>query len=237
MIILYQFAPAFGIPNPSTFCAKVETYLRMVNLPYELNNQGDLGKAPKEKMPYIIDEGQTIADSSIILNYLNQKYQCDLDIDLSPQQKAQSLAMKLLMEEHLYWAVVYSHWIDEAGWPEIKQVFFGSLPPVVRSIVPRIAKQKITKQLYEQGMGRHSREEIYDFAAKDIEAIAIFLGDKPYFMGEQPTSLDATAFGMLCNLVWLPFESPLRDSAMKYDNLSLYCERMRSRYFPELKPQ
>ena len=213
---------------------KVETYLRMASLPYELNNKGDLPKAPKKKMPFIIDNGETIADSSIILDYLNETYECDQDVHLSSQEKAQLLAMKSLLEEHLYWILVYSRWIDGAGWPEIKTVYFGDLPPVIRSIVPGIAKKTITKQLYAQGMGRHTREEVYGFGAKDIEAIAILLGDQTYFFGEQITSLDAIAFGILCNLLWVPFESPLKEIALKYDNLSQYCERMRSQYFPEL---
>lgn len=29
MIQLQQFAPAFGLPNASPFCMKLETYLRM----------------------------------------------------------------------------------------------------------------------------------------------------------------------------------------------------------------
>lgn len=38
MIKLYQFSPAWGLPNPSPFCMKVETYLRMTGLPYEAIN-------------------------------------------------------------------------------------------------------------------------------------------------------------------------------------------------------
>ena len=45
MIKLYQFAPAFGLPNASPFCMKMETYLRMAGLPYELVNSGDVMKA------------------------------------------------------------------------------------------------------------------------------------------------------------------------------------------------
>lgn len=32
MIKLHQLAPAFGLPNASPFCMKVETYLRMAGL-------------------------------------------------------------------------------------------------------------------------------------------------------------------------------------------------------------
>ena len=52
MIKLYQFNPAWGLPNPSPFCMKVETYLRMVGLPYEVVN----GAMPVMcKHPEIVD--------------------------------------------------------------------------------------------------------------------------------------------------------------------------------------
>jgi hypothetical protein len=57
MIKLHQFAPAFGLPNASPFCMKVETYLRMAGLPYERVNSGDVLRAPKGKLPVIDDDG------------------------------------------------------------------------------------------------------------------------------------------------------------------------------------
>jgi hypothetical protein len=33
MIKLHQFATAFGLPNTSPFCVKLENYLRMTGLP------------------------------------------------------------------------------------------------------------------------------------------------------------------------------------------------------------
>ena len=51
MIKLYQFAPAFGLPNTSSFCLKLETYLRMVEIPFESVYSNEMGKAPKGKMP------------------------------------------------------------------------------------------------------------------------------------------------------------------------------------------
>ncbi len=35
MLRVYQFAPAFGLPNASPFCMKLETWLRMAGLPFE----------------------------------------------------------------------------------------------------------------------------------------------------------------------------------------------------------
>ena len=49
MIKLYQLAPAWDVQNLSPFCLKVETYLRMAGLPYEVAHaippQGDVSFA------------------------------------------------------------------------------------------------------------------------------------------------------------------------------------------------
>jgi hypothetical protein len=47
MIKVHQFAPAFGLPNASPFCMKLETYLRMAGLPFELVDDGNVIKAPQ----------------------------------------------------------------------------------------------------------------------------------------------------------------------------------------------
>ena len=45
MIQLHQFAPAWGM-SASPFCLKLETYLRMAEIPYEVVI-GEMGKAPR----------------------------------------------------------------------------------------------------------------------------------------------------------------------------------------------
>ena len=82
MLTLYQFAPVWGIPNLSPACVKVETYLRMVNLPYEVRSALPT-KGPKGKLPFIEDQGKRIADSRFIIEYLKQSYSVDPDRDLN----------------------------------------------------------------------------------------------------------------------------------------------------------
>ena len=47
MIKLYQYSPAFGLPNASPFCMKLETYLRMAQLPFVAPSVAlrDIGRA------------------------------------------------------------------------------------------------------------------------------------------------------------------------------------------------
>jgi len=210
---------------------KVETYLRMAGLPYECPRGADLRKAPKGKLPYIEDGGKRIADSAFIIEYLKQTYGDTLDAHLSERERAQALALRRLMEENLYWAVIYTRWIEDDGFALTRQVFFEGLPPLLKQLVPHLARRTIRQELRGHGMGRHSREEIYAIGCADIAALARLLGDQPYFMGAQPSSLDATAYAFIANLLWVPLASPLLDAARARANLKAYCQRMKARYF------
>lgn len=234
MIKLHQFAPAFGLPNASPFCMKLETYLRMAGLPFEIPPASlrAIGKAPKGKMPYIEDAGKTLADSTLIIDYLKASYGDPLDGWLSAEQRAVALAFQRLLEENLYWAVVYTRWIEPEGWAKTRAAFFGTLPVPLRWFVPTLARRGLIKQMHGHGMGRHQAEEIHAIGQRDITALANYLGDKPYFLGEQPCALDATVYAFVANLLWAPVASPLQRHAQQYPQLEAYCARMRSRYYP-----
>jgi glutathione S-transferase len=232
MITLYQFPPIWGLPNASPFCMKLETYLRMAQLPYQLARGADIRRAPKGKMPYIEDQGKTVADSGLVVDYLKAAYGDELDAHLNPAERATALALQRLIEEHLYWCMVYARWVVPQNWALTKTAYFGFMPPVVKQIVPEIIRRKLIKDLHSQGIGRHSEAEIYALGNADIAALADFLGDKAFFLGDQPTALDATAYATLANLLWTPTESPLKVRAQAMKNLEPYCRRMQARYYP-----
>jgi glutathione S-transferase len=231
MIKLYQFVPAFGLPNASPFCMKVENYLRMAGLAYECPRGASHFKAPKGKLPYIEDNGKFIADSSFIIDYLKQTRGDKLDAALTAAQAATARAYQKLLEEDLYWALLYTRWIDAAGFALAREAFFARLAPPLRWVVPHLARRGLRRQLHAQGMGRHSREEIMQIGCRDIAALAAFLGSKPYFLGEQPTSLDASAYAFLANIVQVPLDSPIKQEALGHANLVAYGERMKTRYY------
>ena len=231
MIKLHQFTPAWTLPNASPFCMKVETYLRMVGLSYEVIN-GELPlRAPKKKLPYIEDGAKVIADSGFILDYLKQTYGDKLDVNLSPADRAVAHALRRLIEESLYWPMLYSRWMEDSIWVEVRRQFFDTLPPVLKQIVSGQVRKGLRKALYVQGMGRHNRDEIYELGKADLSALSTWLGHKRYFMGEAVSSLDATAYAFLANILVPPFDLPLKRHAMSLENLWPYCERMREQYF------
>jgi glutathione S-transferase len=234
MIKLYQLARTWGIPNLSHFCVKVETYLRINKLPYEVVETLPL-KAPRGKLPYIEDDGRKISDSRLILNYLKATYG-DPDVEIfTSEQQGISKAYQRLLEEHLYWIGMVTRWnYTEENWQTNKQAIFSGLPPFARDLAASYYRIKIKSQIKGHGIGRLTFEEMFLLGQEDINSLADFLGSKPYFMGNFPTSLDATAYGILVNTLACPIESPLKEFALSKQNLSAYCQQMQAEFFPEL---
>ena len=231
MIKLYQFAPAFGLPNMSPFCMKVETYLRMAGLPYECPRKADIFKSPKGKMPYIDDNGKVLADSTFIVDYLKATYGDKLDAKLTARQRALGVVIQRTFEESLYWPVVYSRWIEDVGFNTVKEAAFAKLGFPMRQLIPVFARRGLRKQLHAQGTGRHSRDDIYAIGCRDVTALSELLGDQAFYLGDEPTSVDATAYAFLANLLWAPIDLPIRAHAQKLPNLEAYCQRMKARYY------
>lgn len=230
MITLYQFAPAFGLPNASPFCLKIETYLRMTDEPFAVK-QANPQKAPKRKLPFIKDGSAVVSDSTHIVQHLKKTRGDKLDKDLSAADRALAHTIRRMVEEGLYFCLVYARWVDNEGFDAAKKELFAGMPALARAIVPAIAQRMVTKQARAQGTGRHAPEDVYAIAADDIAALAELLGEKPYFLGDSPTSLDATTYAFLAMLVWSPVPAGITTSMQKHPNLLAYCERMKARYY------
>lgn len=233
LIKLYQFKRTWGIPNLSPFCCKVETYLRMAKIDYEMVPALPPG-APKGKLPYIDDAGTIVADSHFILMHLKSNY-TNLDKNLDSAQRAVSLAMQHLLEDHLFWTAFYSRWLySDENWRINREAIFGSLPPIIRDIVAMRTRKKASNQIISQGMRRHQADEIFTLGKQDIDALSDFLDNKQYFFGDQSTALDACAFAILINIIGCPIESPLKAHGLTKDNLKDYVKRISQTFYPDL---
>ena len=117
MLKLVQFHPAFGSRNMSPYCLKLETYLRMTGIAHEVVWNSDTSKAPKGKLPYIIDGDQVMGDSVLIIDYLKEKHGDPLD-------GAQQSPVAHRMRYHMHGArVALRRKVDE----EAHDIFFARL--------------------------------------------------------------------------------------------------------------
>jgi glutathione S-transferase len=233
MIKLYCFNPARGLPDASPFVVKAMTLLKLAGLGYVEDRTG-FSRAPKGKQPYIDDDGTIVADSTFIRFHLEKAHGADFDKSLTSEQRAQAWAIEKMCEEHLYWVVVHTRWMDDANFERGPAKFFDAVPAALaRPAVKWFVRRKVARSLWAQGMGRHSGQEIAELGLRDIEALATLLGDKPFLFGEAPCGADATVFAFVATIMAPIAESPVRDAALAKPNLVAYRDRMMRAYFPD----
>ena len=231
---VYGFSPSFGLPDASPFVVKVLTYLRLAGIEHTLL-AGDSRKAPKGKLPYIDDGGRTIADSSFIIEHLRKTYK-DLDVGLSARDRALATAVKSMMEEHFYFVMLVARWVDERGWKVISPAFGQTIkksgvPGFATPFVMNMIRKQVVQTAYRQGMGRHSIEEVEEIGVGLIDSLAELAGERPYFLGSEPRSIDASVFPVVWSVLATPIAGRLQSQMKSKANLVAYSERLREAYF------
>ncbi len=242
MITVYTFGGAWGAVDVSPFVFKLLTWLRMTNIPHHAT-PGDIRKAPKRKLPYVEDDGVLLGDSSLIIEHLVAKgapAHLPGD-DLSPGDAAIAHAFKGMIESELYFVILHSRWADDHGFrtyaPVLRKALADmGLPSLIMPVALRVLRRQMVHQAYCQGMGRHEERVILDKGKAHVDAIAAHLADKPYFMGAEPGTIDATVFAFLDALTSTPLHPALAAQVNSHPNLQGYSARMRARYWSDVTP-
>lgn len=237
MLTVYGFGPGFGLGDASPYVLKLETWLRLAKIPYR-KERGDLRKAPKRKLPYVSDGNRLIADSSHIIEYLEEKHNDPLhEKNATKNERAYTQALKSLFEADLYFIVAYLRWWNDDDFemmkgPVSEMIAAGGVPKFALPAVVALARRSVRNAIDAQGTGRHAREEVYAMGRTLVESASELLGDKSFFLGETPRKIDATAFGMLASLMADPFDNPVKACALGRTNLVDFCARIRAAAWP-----
>lgn len=233
-IVLHQpTTRPWGMPNLSPFCAKLETYLRFREIPFEVRPP-DMRRAPKGKVPYVtLEDGRLISDSQLVIEHLEEAQGPGLDAHLSPHDRAQGRVVQRMLDEAYYFVALYLRWGDEGAADVLRPEFSKVLPSFLRIAFPLIVR-KVKGALKSQGTGRHSREEVQAMGMKDWDALSVLLADKPYILGDRPSTADCSLYAFIVGSSRFPHDSPVQAHLKAKENLMAYRERIRARYYPDL---
>ena len=230
MVTLFRFGPAwetFGCV--SQFVLKIETYLRMAGVEFQTKSlgMGFAETAPKGKLPYIEHNGAQIADSSIIIDYLKEHFGDPLDGNLSDSQRASGHTIKRMVEEHIWWLMARERW-----WaPENP---YWDTPGLLKELDQESyegARDDSRRKCMEHGVGAFTDLEIDKRGREDLDTLSILLGENPYFLGDKPTSVDATTYAFLWQIMNATYTSQLKNAAQKHNNLVSYVQRLEKKWF------
>ncbi len=233
-IQLFVLGTGWGVPfcSSAPFPLKLATWMRMAGVPFDVVVENNLGKGPKGKSPWIEHGNVRMGDSTLIIEYLKKQYGVELDAHLDAGQRALAMAVQRMLEEHYHQCFEHQLFFGRGAEERLKE-FASTMPIPLRWLVPTVLKRAFRKQLHARGMGRHTEDVIIAQGKADLDTVSQLLGDKPYFLGDEPSAIDACVFGFLGVSLYVAGDNPLYRYGASLDNLMRYCERMRTRYFPE----
>ena len=233
MITLLKFGPNFGLPDPSPFVVKLETYLRLTGVDYT-PKPGDVRKTPKKKIPVLIDGDDMVPDSQFAINYLKNRHGDTLNEGISTQDLARHHMLRLGLENHTYFLMLAYRWLYEKNAPIMRDTYFAPMGFMGKFIFKMVQKD-MRRTVHGHGLLRHSWEELEGLVKRDIAALEAVLGDRDYFGGERPTEIDCTAFGFVCNMIVPEIDTPFRTLSRASGPLVNYHNRMTERVFSDYK--
>lgn len=232
-ITVFSLPAAFGLSSASPFCVKVETYLRMVDQSYELV-YADPRKSPRGKFPWVEHDGAVVTDSELIVEHFEQHLPRGLDTGLSKEDAARGHLIRKTIEESLYFLVLHQRWARDDNFDQLKKVFEGLVPRLMLPLVQRMARRAVLKSLDGQGTGRRETAEVDRLGCQDLDALAHALGKRPWFLGDQPRTVDACALSFLMQLAAADqMSGPFRDHMLSHENLRDYVARGAQAFWPE----
>ncbi|EEB17592.1 protein C6orf168, putative [Pediculus humanus corporis] len=247
VVYLYQFSRTPVIPSISPYCLKVETWLRLAGIKYENVDHKTKLRSKKGQLPFIELNGEEIADSAIIIKELAQKFEKDLDGWLTNDQKSHAHALTSMIENHFLWVVLawrtkYPDYFVKGYKLNLQHVFGSKIPNGVLNfffkfaVVRKMFYPQGAKKVKAQGIGVHKPEEIMKFGQDDLLALSQSLADKPFFFGDEPTTVDVVAFANLAQVYFIDKEVPypLREYMIENcPNLVGLINRIKEKCFPD----
>lgn len=224
MITLLTYPAAFGLPTSTPFGLKAMMLLNMSGEPWRLEYLADPRKMPHKKLPVVRVDGALIHDSETIRHLLEQRG-ADFDKDLSLREKAFSLALIRMADEHMYFHALMDRWEPDRIWPAVRAELFATVPWPLRSLVARAFRRKTLSGMQVHGIGRARPEERLSKLEHDLQAISALVAEG-FVFGDVPGAADACVAAMLCAMMSTRPDTALSVRIKNDEVLSGYTRRM-----------
>jgi glutathione S-transferase len=230
-VIMHTIGPGKTVPNLSPFSLKLETFLRMAKIDYEIDTK-DACWGPTGKFPWISINGQHYGDSQLIIEHLEKKFDKSFNGSYTNEQLAKATAIRVMLEEHFFFGGVAMWRFVFGGKDNLDKIF--NLPPLGIAILRTLNGMKIKTLAWYQGIGRNSEEEILQLMTHDLEVVSQLLGENKFILGDEPCRDDCGIFGILAQVQWGMPDSPYQKLVdEKFGNLRDYSIRMKEMFFPD----
>src|SRR6516162_4152494 len=221
MLTLYSYPSLFGVADNNGYGLKVFAFLKLAEVPFVHQHTFDASQAPRQQLPYIVDDGQALGDSDTIIAHLIRRYSLTLDAGLSVAQQNTAHLINRMLDD-LYWVMSYSRWKDEEFWPTFRDALRTEHPSVSAEALEK-AREYNSQRYYYQGIGRFAPAAAYARGLADLQVLADLVPSHGYLFGPGPTSIDASIYGFIANIYFYSIETPLKQFVTSHSNLVRHC--------------
>mmetsp|Transcript_11596 Transcript_11596/g.13360 ORF Transcript_11596/g.13360 Transcript_11596/m.13360 type:complete len:312 (+) Transcript_11596:31-966(+) len=216
-------------------CLRLEAFLRLNHIPYVAHFTMDTSNSPTERLPYIVYNGEVIADSEFAAQYLTKKLGLQCNASLSAHDDAIGLAARRLVEGSLQYATYRTMSVDHPS--SLVSVFSREfrIPRFAAAYFVRSMRQRTISMLNGIGFGDLTDVEYRSEMLRDLRALEALIGTKPFLLGDAPSSYDANVYAALA----IPMQMTeietsefayIRNSAV----LTSYVARVAALLFPDM---
>jgi glutathione S-transferase len=185
------FKPDTTISPP---CGKVHMALRFKGLEYDIHNVASPGEVKKfnarGRMPALIIDGETIVDSTDIVDALEARFP---DPPLEPADPVARARVKILedwADEVLYFYGVYQRWCVDDHFERLRRDFLGQMKAPLRWFVPALVRRDFRARANKQGVGLKGEAVARRELDECLDAVEVLLQAGSYVAGEQMTRAD-----------------------------------------------
>lgn len=214
----------------SPFCQKVARALRFKGLPFEAIDYNGLlatrvmGLSKVGKVPVLDIDGLRLQDSTRICRYLDEHYPLPPLFPQEPQQRAQVELWEDWADETLYWFEVYFRVKDADAFAQAVALAAAGRPAIERLPTRLTVKAMLGLQLYAQGLGRQSREDVEAEFLRHLDRIQSVLEAGDWLVGKRQTIADIAVGSQLLEV--LRTSDRMRPELLMRPRLAAWLERL-----------
>jgi len=225
---LYQFSLC-------PFCNKVVAGLELKGIAFDSvevspRSKVELPPLPEgtpKKVPVLQIDGATVADSTTILNYLEDTVPGKMSFHPpDPELRKRSDEIEHWVDEQFIEAlptVIYGTWKEAAQAARV--VAKSSKMGGGQKFLVQLAGSLVMRQIAKRILKRNHRSDAHAWVVENAKQFAAWLGDKPFVLGDRPYLADVAMQGAITCVS----EFPIYAEIMATGNIAAWYERVAAR--------
>ncbi|KAK8398244.1 hypothetical protein O3P69_003862 [Scylla paramamosain] len=236
-LIVWDGEARYGLPSMDLKSLQMMAYIKFSGAPVTIIKSSNPFRSPTGRLPVFKCTDGAFSDFNQVATFLRkQNFSCDYE--LSPKQCSEVVAYEQLLLEKLYPALVYLWWVEPKSYYDvIHKWYFSSMPFPHKLWYPRKYHQGycdlINSMFDDPDDNQLVETELHKQAQECLTMLSNRLGDREYFFGRSPSTLDAVIFSYLALLLKVDLKVPVLQNHIKAcPNLSRYVSKTIQRFFP-----